>query len=211
MDLLHLAPAGPATGVARLRPVARRECVREARDPAREVAHRGEHATHRRQRPVRIDRLLEPGVGRCDVAVGQPLVRGPRLARSTVESIPSGSQEPVADDVPVLGAGGGRDRRGQGSRSRGSSTRTASRVPRRSSARRAGARRTRRRARPCWRSPHGSSVGSPADIVSRCSMRDRRRVGGRAAPGRPAPGPSGRPGRRAAAGPRRAAAGRPPR
>jgi len=60
--------------MARLGIVARREGVRELADPGREVAEGREDATHRGERTVRVDWLLEEGVVAPDVAMNEPVL-----------------------------------------------------------------------------------------------------------------------------------------
>ena len=76
-------------------------------------------------------------------------------------------EDPVADEVAVLLPAGGRD---DPPEDPVAEVRVLERGPGRPGERRArrrGTARTRRARRPCCRSPHGSSVARPADIVSR--------------------------------------------
>ena len=79
VDLLHLAAGRSSQRMGCIRIVTRREGVGEPADPAGEVTQRRVEPAHRRERPVRIERLHLVRVVAPEVAVGEPLRRHGRL------------------------------------------------------------------------------------------------------------------------------------
>ena len=104
LDLLHLAAGGTSERVVIVRPVAWRESVDEAGDPAGEVRDRREHPAHRGQRAVAVDRLLQPRVVAPDVASSEAIDRDLLLQVGRWRSSQRREQS-VPDEILVFGAG----------------------------------------------------------------------------------------------------------
>src|SRR4051812_8292334 len=108
LDLLHLPTGRAAQRMIALSVIARREGIEEAGDPAGKVADRREDPAHGCERPVRIDRLVQPDVVAPEVSPGQPSERNVACLVSRRRQ-PEGLEEPLANDVLVLLAGDSRD------------------------------------------------------------------------------------------------------
>ena len=108
LDLLHLAPRRAPERVQALGIGAGRERVQEPADPARQVAHRGEHAAHRCERAVRVSSLADQVLATADVAVGQARLRD-LLLEIGRGGHAQRHEQAVPHDLAVLGARDVRD------------------------------------------------------------------------------------------------------
>ena len=107
--LLHLAARRPRQWrIDWLRVIAGRIGIGEERNPPDQVTDRGEDATHRRERPIPVDRLLEVGPVAPEVAEREA-VRRNLLAEIRGRGQGQRTEQPLPDDLAVLQAGHVRD------------------------------------------------------------------------------------------------------
>ena len=107
--LLHLAPGGRGQWMGIAAPLAaRREGRGKAVDPASQVTDTTEHPAHGGERAVGLRGELGPPARAAGVSAGQPV----RVELRRLEPGPGQGereQDPVADEVGVVGLGHGRD------------------------------------------------------------------------------------------------------
>ncbi len=159
----------PRDSGCELRAVAWRERIGEAGYPTRNITHRGEEAAHRGERAVRVDRLLEPQVVPPDISDRQRFGGHP-VSREGRRCHTERGEEARCDELRIRHAGGTSHDETQDRVAEVGVLEPRPGGPGKGHTVLQEGQRNVPSSRPCCRSPQGSSVGNPADMVKRCSI-----------------------------------------